>query len=89
MLNSACLFHRKNNQQLKVRMQFVGLFPKSIGEISNVYFTEITPAGWTFSIWGLIYAWQVSDQVFIQLTFSLTEFFPNQPFFEIVDAHAV
>ena len=28
------------------------------GEISNKYYLEITPAGWTFSIWGFIYAWQ-------------------------------
>merc|ERR1711973_665710 len=28
------------------------------GEISNKYYLEITPASWTFSIWGFIYAWQ-------------------------------
>ena len=26
--------------------------------ISNEHCLEITPAGWTFSIWGVIYAWQ-------------------------------
>ena len=30
------------------------------GGISDVYYTEITPAGWTFSVWGLIYAWQAA-----------------------------
>lgn len=28
------------------------------GDLSRVYYTEITPAGWTFSIWGFIYTWQ-------------------------------
>ena len=28
------------------------------GGASNKYYIEITPAGWAFSIWGLIYAWQ-------------------------------
>lgn len=28
------------------------------GEVSGKYYIEITPAGWAFSIWGLIYAWQ-------------------------------
>ena len=27
--------------------------------VSDEFYTEITPAGWTFSIWGIIYAWQV------------------------------
>ena len=26
--------------------------------VSNEHCVEITPAGWTFSIWGVIYAWQ-------------------------------
>ena len=38
------------------------LFPKSIGNISDTYYTDITPAGWTFSIWGFIYTWQVNKQ---------------------------
>ena len=28
------------------------------GGISDMYYLEITPAGWTFSIWGFIYTWQ-------------------------------
>ena len=31
------------------------LFGKSVGEISDVFTTMITPAGYAFSIWGLIY----------------------------------
>ena len=28
-------------------------------ETGEVYPSQVTPAGWTFAIWGLIYAWQV------------------------------
>ncbi|CAH1775607.1 unnamed protein product [Owenia fusiformis] len=34
------------------------LFVSSTGNISDKYYLEITPAGWTFSIWGFIYVWQ-------------------------------
>lgn len=30
------------------------------GEVSNRFYIEITPAGWAFSIWGLIYFWQTA-----------------------------
>lgn len=33
-------------------------FKNGTGNISDLYPTQITPAGWTFSIWGVIYAWQ-------------------------------
>jgi len=29
-----------------------------VGEVSDEYNLEITPAGWTFTIWGFIYIWQ-------------------------------
>jgi len=29
-----------------------------VGEVSDLYGLEITPAGWTFAIWGFIYIWQ-------------------------------
>ncbi|XP_072426744.1 uncharacterized protein [Chiloscyllium punctatum] len=35
-----------------------GPFYQSVGNISKKYDTELTPAGWTFSIWGVIYTWQ-------------------------------
>ncbi|XP_033725742.1 uncharacterized protein LOC117315586 [Pecten maximus] len=38
--------------------QKIGLFKNTTGDISDVYNLQITPAGWTFSIWGVIYAWQ-------------------------------
>ncbi|XP_021468714.2 uncharacterized protein LOC110530175 [Oncorhynchus mykiss] len=34
-----------------------GPFHWSTGNISRKYETDITPSGWTFSIWGLIYTW--------------------------------
>lgn len=34
-----------------------GPFQHSTGNVSDRYQTEITPAGWTFSIWGVIYSW--------------------------------
>lgn len=35
-----------------------GIFRNTITNVSNSYETDITPAGYTFSIWGLIYFWQ-------------------------------
>ncbi|XP_067291538.1 uncharacterized protein si:ch211-161h7.5 [Pseudorasbora parva] len=34
-----------------------GPYLNTTSAISNKYNTEITPSGWTFSIWGVIYAW--------------------------------
>ncbi|XP_067233552.1 uncharacterized protein si:ch211-161h7.5 [Chanodichthys erythropterus] len=34
-----------------------GPFQNTTSAISNNYNTEITPSGWTFSIWGVIYTW--------------------------------
>uniref|UniRef100_H3BA93 Si:dkey-29d8.3 n=1 Tax=Latimeria chalumnae TaxID=7897 RepID=H3BA93_LATCH len=34
-----------------------GPFLQTTGNVSNKFNTEITPAGWTFSIWGVIYFW--------------------------------
>ena len=35
-----------------------GIFENNTGTISNIFYLEVVPAGWTFSIWGFIYAWQ-------------------------------
>lgn len=35
-----------------------GVFLNNTGTISNIFYLEVTPAGWTFSIWGFIYTWQ-------------------------------
>jgi len=34
------------------------LFLNKTGDLSRTYYVEITPAGWTFSIWGFIYTWE-------------------------------
>jgi len=34
---------------------YIGLFEKSVGQVSAKYSLYITPAGWTFGIWGFIY----------------------------------
>ncbi|XP_019727394.1 uncharacterized protein LOC109516984 [Hippocampus comes] len=35
----------------------VGPFSTTTGNVSDVFVTEITPSGWTFSIWSVIYVW--------------------------------
>ncbi|KAJ8307521.1 hypothetical protein KUTeg_015605, partial [Tegillarca granosa] len=34
------------------------VFNQTTGDISDHYLLQVTPAGWTFSIWGIIYTWQ-------------------------------
>ncbi|KAG5850308.1 hypothetical protein ANANG_G00080850 [Anguilla anguilla] len=41
------------------------LFLQSTGNVSYKYDTEITPAGWTFSIWGVIYPWLSCMLIFL------------------------
>ncbi|CAF0750969.1 unnamed protein product [Rotaria sordida] len=36
------------------------IFTQRTGSISDQNLTEFTPAGWTFSIWGVIYFWQAA-----------------------------
>ncbi|XP_021376008.1 uncharacterized protein LOC110464879 isoform X2 [Mizuhopecten yessoensis] len=36
----------------------LGIFNSSVGDVSDSFYLEVTPAGWTFSIWGFIYTWQ-------------------------------
>ncbi|XP_034468997.1 uncharacterized protein si:dkey-29d8.3 [Hippoglossus hippoglossus] len=40
-------------------------FSSSTGNVSVRYETEITPAGWTFSIWGVIYTWLTLMVIYI------------------------
>ncbi|XP_043843470.1 uncharacterized protein LOC122742932 [Dromiciops gliroides] len=39
---------------------FKGIFQRTVGNISNKYNTDLTPAGWTFLIWNVIYLWQLA-----------------------------
>lgn len=36
-----------------------GLFINNTGDVSDLWYSNITPSGATFSIWGIIYAWQL------------------------------
>ncbi|XP_051879335.1 uncharacterized protein LOC127574388 isoform X1 [Pristis pectinata] len=42
-----------------------GIFLQTVGNISNKLSTEFTPAGWTFSIWGVIYTWQAVWLIYV------------------------
>ncbi|RUS71502.1 hypothetical protein EGW08_020753, partial [Elysia chlorotica] len=46
------------------------IFKNRTGELSDYYYTAITPAGWTFGIWGVIYAWQA-----LWVTYSVVNIF--------------
>nr|XP_049614421.1 uncharacterized protein si:ch211-161h7.5 isoform X2 [Syngnathus scovelli] len=45
-----------------------GPFSTTTGNVSDVFVTEVTPSGWTFSIWSVIYVW---------LTFVIIYFLAN------------
>ncbi|XP_075994164.1 uncharacterized protein LOC142988787 [Genypterus blacodes] len=40
-------------------------FLESTGNISKAFETQITPAGWTFTIWSVIYIWLIALLVYI------------------------
>merc|ERR1719424_2158416 len=46
-----------------------GIFGATNSELSNKYQTLVTPAGWAFSIWGVIFIW---EGVFV-----VAQFFPS------------
>ncbi|XP_052254988.1 uncharacterized protein LOC127860744 isoform X2 [Dreissena polymorpha] len=45
-----------------------GVFQNNTGAIANAFYLEVTPAGWTFSIWGFIYAWQAAWLLYAVVT---------------------
>lgn len=45
-----------------------GVFDNTTGEIARKYETNITPANYAFSIWGLIYLWQLAWIVYVITT---------------------
>jgi len=47
---------------------YSGLFNSTQANVSDKYDLEITPAGWTFSVWGLIYAWQAAFMIYALIT---------------------
>lgn len=52
----------QNNMQFNC---LAGPFYSSTGNVSARYETDITPAGWTFSIWGVIYTWLTLMVIYI------------------------
>ena len=40
------------------------IFQNTIGGLSDKYPLDITPAGWAFSIWGIIYLWITISIIF-------------------------
>ena len=42
----------------------IGVFTNSTSNISKGNEVNITPAGWTFSTWGVIYTWQTLWLIF-------------------------
>ncbi|XP_046331298.2 uncharacterized protein LOC124114661 [Haliotis rufescens] len=51
-----------------------GLFIHGIGNVSAIYNLEVTPAGATFAIWGVIYLWQ-----FLWIIYSLVAICRSTP----------
>ena len=45
------------------------IFKSTVGEVSNKYFLDITPAGWAFTIWGVIYIWIGISLIFGKFSF--------------------
>ena len=43
---------------IMVTCNFVQIGPHSVGEVSRKYNTPITPAGWAFAIWSVIFLLQ-------------------------------
>uniref|UniRef100_A0AAV2LCD5 Uncharacterized protein n=1 Tax=Knipowitschia caucasica TaxID=637954 RepID=A0AAV2LCD5_KNICA len=43
-------------------------FLQSTGNVSDEYTTDITPSGWTFAIWGIIYAFMAAVLVYVLST---------------------
>ncbi|XP_034002716.1 uncharacterized protein LOC117495542 [Trematomus bernacchii] len=43
----------------------VGPFDTTTGNVSAVFDTQITPSGWTFQIWSVIYTWLIAMVIYI------------------------
>ena len=51
------------------------IFSATVGDISDIYQLYITPAGFTFSIWSIIYLWiAFSLFIFVVTIFIKTDF---------------
>jgi len=43
----------------------LGPFSTTTGNVSDVFDTQITPSGWTFNIWSVIYVWLTTMMIYI------------------------
>ena len=51
-----------------------GAFRTSVGNISDKYFTEVTPASFVFAtIWPIIFLWTISGNVYLAASLCLPE----------------
>ena len=57
------IFERKLTISIRVS---AGLFNQPTGNVSYKYSTYITPSGWTFIIWAVIYSWMAVALVYGQ-----------------------
>lgn len=43
----------------------IGLYDTTTANVSAVFDTQITPSGWTFNIWSVIYIWLTAMIIYI------------------------
>lgn len=43
----------------------LGPYDTTTGNVSAVFDTQITPSGWTFNIWSVIYVWLTAMIIYI------------------------
>ena len=55
--NATFIFHHIIFSRITCMCYIIGTFVSTVGNVSDRYNTQVTPAGWTFSIWGIIYTW--------------------------------
>lgn len=46
-------------------LSYAGPYTTTTANVSAVYDTELTPSGWTFNIWTVIYIWLSAMIVYI------------------------
>ena len=59
------------------------IFYNTVGNLSDKYYLDITPAGWAFSIWGVIYIWLGISVVFCKYFHSTDSIKINRPGYNI------
>ncbi|XP_070574947.1 uncharacterized protein [Ptychodera flava] len=50
----------------------IGIFTQPTAAVSDKYYVNMTPAGYTFSIWGVIYTWLMAMLIYCQTTLCRT-----------------